>query len=102
MFSCHDFERFGHVFFPVINVYFNDMQICKYANKQLAICIKLASGEIHFAALIRKKNRPEKCPFLATNNWIVLAVRRSVKYLFDPNSLLFWKTGQEKKKKKGN
>ena len=36
--------------------------------------------------LFRKKNRPEKFPFIATNNWIVLAVPMSVKYFFAPNS----------------
>ena len=35
------------------------------------------------------KNRPEKCPFVATNNWIALAVQWSVK------SLIFWKGGEE-------
>ena len=52
--------------------------------------------------LVQKKNRPEKFPFTATNNRIVLAVRRSVKYFFAPNSPLFRKNGEEKKKKRGN
>ena len=40
----------------------------------------------------KKKNRPEKYPFKATNNLIVLAVRWSVKYFSAPNSPLFRKS----------
>ena len=36
--------------------------------------------------IVQKNNRPEKCPFIATNSWILLAVRRSVKYFFIPIS----------------
>ena len=36
--------------------------------------------------LVQKKNRPKKFPFIATNNWIVSAAGRSVKYFFAPNS----------------
>ena len=52
--------------------------------------------------LFRRRNRPEKCPFTVTNNWIVLALRWSVKYFFARKSPLFRKSGGEKKKKKGN
>ena len=37
-------------------------------------------------------NIPEKPPFIATNNWIVLAVQWSVKYFFTKNSPIFWKS----------
>ena len=53
-------------------------------------------------ALVHKTNRTEKYPFIATNNWIVFAVRRSVNYCFPPNSPLFRTIGGEKKKKSGN
>ena len=39
---------------------------------------------------------PEKFPFKLTNNWIVLAVRWSVKYFFVPNSSMFQKNCEEK------
>ena len=45
--------------------------------------------------LVQKKNRPEKCTFIATNNWIVLAVWWSVKYFYAPNSLIFRKNAAE-------
>ena len=44
----------------------------------------------------------KKFPFIATINWIVLAIQWSVKYFFAPKSPLLRKSGGEKKKKKGN
>ena len=61
--------------------------------------------------LVHKNNRTEKFPFIATYNWIVLAVWWSVKYYFAPNSPIFqkkmWrrsrlKKGNCKRKKKDN
>ena len=46
-----------------------------------------------FAATCREK---EKYPFIATNNWIVLAVQWPVKYFFAPNFPIFRKScGEE-------
>ena len=36
-----------------------------------------------------QKNRLEKFPFIPTNDWIVVAVCWSVKFLFSPNSSVF-------------
>ena len=36
---------------------------------------QLASGEFPFLTGFSKKNRPEKTPFMAATNWIVLAAR---------------------------
>ena len=46
--------------------------------------IKLVSEEFPFAATSSEKNRPERFPFMATTDWIVLAVWWSVKYIFAP------------------
>ena len=51
-----------------------------------------------FRKIIDQKN----FPFIATNNWIVLAVQWSVKYLCAPNFPLIQKSGGEKKKNRGN
>ena len=49
--------------------------ILMVANEQVATFIKLVSRKLPFAATIfQKKNKPEKCPFIVTNNYIVLAV----------------------------
>ena len=45
---------------------------------QQFICIGLKPA----AFLVQKRNRPQKCPFIATNNWILLAAWWSVKYFF--------------------
>ena len=50
-----------------------------------------------YLRLVQKKNRPEEFPFIATNNWIVLVVQWSVKYLFAPNSPKFQKNCNEEK-----
>ena len=71
------------------------MSILMYANKQVATLIKLLR-------LTQKKNRPEKCLFIATNSWIALAVWWSVKFFFAPYFPLFWKSGGEQKNKKDN
>ena len=55
------------------------------------IC-QLVSGELRFNATCSEKERLEKIPFIATNNWIVLAVWWSVNYVFAQNSLIFWKS----------
>ena len=52
--------------------------------------------------LAQKKNRQEKCLFIAKNNWIVLAARWFRKHFFAPNSPLSQKSGGEKKEKRGN
>ena len=39
-------------------------------------------GYIYQVVSFQKKNRPEKCPFAATNDWTVSAVQWSVKYFF--------------------
>ena len=61
----------------LLNVYFNDKQINRgilwgFQGKSL----------MNFPSLwlVHKKKRPEKFPFIATNNWILLAARWSVKY----------------------
>ena len=69
--------------------------------KQLAIFIKKFLKNSSLLLLDQKKKRPEKVFFIATNNWIVLAVRKSVKNDFAPNSPWFRKSGGEEKKKIG-
>ena len=65
----------------------------------VATFIKLASGEFPFTETYSEKELTRKCPFIATNNWIILANWWSVKYFFAPNSSLFRKNGGGKKKK---
>ena len=77
--------------------FFNEMQIKRWLHLS-----SLSLGNSPSRRLIQKSNRPEKWPFIATNNWIVLAARWSVKYFFAPNSPLFQKKSGEKKKKKDN
>ena len=48
--------------------------------------------------VFRKTKEQKKLPFIATSNWIVLAVQWSVKYFFAPNSPLFREGGGEKKR----
>ena len=55
--------------------------------------------EFFFAATCSEKIRPEKCPFIAKNKLIVLAVRRSVKYFSLQIPRRFRKSCGEKKKK---
>ena len=67
----------------------------------MAIFIKFVSEEDPLRANYSEKEWTRKiCPFIVTNNWLVSAVRWSVKYLLAPNSALFWKSGGEIKKKK--
>ena len=49
--------------------------------------------EFPFAATCSEKEQTEKFPFIATNNWVALAVRWSVKYFFAPNFPLIQKSG---------
>ena len=62
----------------------------------------LTLGNFPSLWFVQKENRPEKFPFTKTNCSIVLAVQKSVKYLFAPNSLLFRKSGWEEKKRREN
>ena len=73
------------------------LMICKQTGGYIN---QVVSGEFHFAATFPEKNRPEKFPFIATNSWIILAVRWSVKYFFAPNSpelLKKKRTGEQRK-----
>ena len=74
------------------------MQINKF---QINI-YQVVSEEFLFTSTCSEKELTTKIWFLVTNNWIGLAVRRSVKYFFAPNFQLFQKCGREKKKKRGN
>ena len=56
----------------------------------------VVSGEFPLAVTCSEKKRPEKIPFIATDNWIVLAVRRCVKSFFDPNFPIFQESCGEK------
>ena len=64
---------------------------CKYTGGYI---YQVVSGGIPLRCELfqKKKNRPEKYPFKATDNLIVLAVRWSVKYFSAPNSPLFRKS----------
>ena len=66
----------------------------------MATSIKNTLASSPLLLLVQKKSRPEKCPFVATNNWIVITVKRCVKY-FAPNSPFFQKS-HGGKKKRGN
>ena len=45
--------------------------ICQQAGGYI---YQVVSGEFFLVGLVQKKNRPEKCPFIAANNCIVLAI----------------------------
>ena len=45
----------------------------------MALSVKYLGKSLSWR-LIPKKNRPEKCPFIATNNWIVLCIMYCIKY----------------------
>ena len=47
-------------FCPLLNIYFNNMQINRYI-------YLVVSGETVLKRPVQKKNRPEKLPFIATN-----------------------------------
>ena len=64
--------------------------ICKETSGYI---YQIVSGGLPFAATcLENLYRPETFPFIATNNWTVLAVRWSVKYFFAPNSPIFQKS----------
>ena len=58
------------------------MSILMYANKQVTTFMKYSLGNSLSLRLVQKKSRPEKFPFIATNNWTVMAVWWSVKHFF--------------------
>ena len=86
LFRCDDFDSLGRF----LSIY----ECC--TNKQVATFIKSIWG-IALRRDFQKKNRPEKFPYIATNDWIVLAVSRSAEYFFASNSPLFRKSDGEKK-----
>ena len=63
--------------------------ICK---KQVATFTIKFLGNSLTLWLVQRRNGPEKPPFKATINWITLAVRWPVKYIFAPNSPIFPKS----------
>ena len=66
---------------------------------------KWSLGNSPFCYLFKRRiGKSEKVPFIATNNWIILAVRWSVKYIFALSSSIFEKscTGEEGEKGNGN
>ena len=79
------FWQFRQVFIHYI------MSILMCVNKQVATFIKQSLGNYSSRQLVPKKNKPEKYTFIATNNWIVLAARSSVKYFFP------WRRKEEEK-----
>ena len=50
--------------------------------------------------LVQKKNRPEKFSFIVTKNWIVLAIRWSVKHFLPQIPQYSGKVATKKKKQK--
>ena len=48
----------------------------------MATFTKKSLGNSSSLWLVQKKNWPEKFPFIAANNWVVLAAQWSVKYFF--------------------
>ena len=75
------FWQFRQVFVPLLNVYFNNFQI----NEWLHLSSSFWGIPLR-CDLFRKITDQKKFPFIATNNWIVLAIPRSVKYFYAPNS----------------
>ena len=59
---------------------------------------RVVSGEFPFVARYSEKNRPESLSFIATNNWIVLAVWQSVNYFLLRIPRYSGKFWQKKKK----
>ena len=57
-------------------------------------------GEFPYAVTFQKKNRLERFPFIATNNWIVLAVRFYTKHFFAPNSRYSEKLWRRRRRKR--
>ena len=81
--------------FVLISCHFRQVFI-HYAILILISLILKSLGNSPSLWVVQKKNRLEKWPFIATNNWTVLAVPWSVKYFFDLNSPTLRK-GMEKK-----
>ena len=77
-------------FFPLLNVYFNDLQINSWLHLSTSLW-----GNSSSLRLAQKKKRPEKIPFMAKTNWITLAVHWSVKYFYALNSPIFRKSRGE-------
>ena len=63
---------------------------------------RFRQGFVHYliTATCSEKNTPEKFPFIATNNWILLTVRWSVKYFVLWILQYSWKVATKKKKQK--
>ena len=87
----HSEKPSQHVF--VDNVDFSDTHINRFLHSSSPWRNSL--GKFPSLRHVQKKNRPEKCPFIPRNNWIVSAVRRYVHYFFAPNSPIFRKSSAE-------
>ena len=67
--------------------------------KKSGYIYSVASGEFPFTATCSEKKRPEKFPFIASNYWIVLAVRQSLNYFLLRIPWYSGKVWQNKKKR---
>ena len=86
--SYHFRQDFVHCFMSIV-------MICRQTGGYI---YTLVSGEFHLAATCsQNKNRPEKL----WQNWIVLAVRWSLKYVFTPNSSIFRNVSSREEEKQG-
>ena len=67
---------------------------------QINRCLHISSSVLGIPPsleIVQKKNRAENFTFIGTNNWIVLAVQWSVKYIFASNSPISWKSCAEER-----
>ena len=87
---------FWYHFRQVLVLHLISLLMC--ANKQVTRFINQSLGNFPSRYLFRKKNRPEKNCFIATNNRIVFTVPWSVKYFFAPDSPTFRKNRSEEEK----
>ena len=81
----------------LIMSFFSDMQMSSWLHLSRSLC-EFLWGISLCCDIFKKKNRPEKFPFIATNNWIVLAARRSVNYFLLQIPEYFGNVRQKKKK----
>ena len=92
---CQDFDSLGR-FLSILNVYLTDMQINRWLHLSRSLW-----GNRFRRDIFRRKNRHEKWSFIATNNWI-LAVRRSLEYIFSLQIHRYSGKVVEKKRRRGN
>ena len=94
LFWYQDLDRFRQVF---VHYLMSILMLCKYTGGYI---YQVVLGNSLSLRLTQKKNTQEKFPFTSTHNWILVAVRWSVKYFFAPNSPIFRKKMWQKSRRR--